>query len=141
MIRERRKDRAKLMAPAIKKQLEQVAKEGNFKAAVFATKDGEVVASIDSRYDTKTLAVLGSELWFSSRIFRNLVDFEQVNSMTMSDSLGNTVICSFFEILDSPGVLGVISTMETPHRDLTDRAIEGIRRIIVTGVDKMKINT
>ena len=127
---DRRKDRSEIPMEAVKKQLEHIAGEGGFKAALLTTEDGFSVVDIESNLDSNALAALAGFVWDMNRNVLELTGFEQVDQMTFSGPSGDAVICRAFEAFDQPVVLIAIADFQSPHRDLTDRAVEGIKRIL-----------
>ena len=128
--RDRRRDRSEIPMDAVKKQLEQIAREGSFKAALLTTEDGFAVVDIESKLDSSSLAALAGFVWTMNMNFFDLEGFEQIDQITLSGPSGDTVICQSFEVLEQPVVLIVIASIESVHRKLTDRAVEGIKRIL-----------
>ena len=129
--KDRRKDRSEIPMDAVKKQLEHVAREGSFKAALLATEDGFAVVDIESRLDSSALAALAGFVWEMYKDVLDLVGFERIDQITMSGKSGDSVIWQSFEVMDQPVVLIVIADVESARRELTDHAVEGIKRILV----------
>ena len=129
--RERRKNRSEIPMTAVKKQLEQITREGGFKAALLTTEDGFSVVDVESKLDSGSLAALAGFVWKMNQNVFDLTGFETIDQITMSGISGDSVICRSFEVLDQPVVLIVIADVESAYRDLTDRAVEGIKRILV----------
>lgn len=127
---ERRRDRSEIPMKAVRKQLEHVAREGGFKAALLTTEDGFSVVDIESNLDSSALAALAGFVWKMNREAVALTGFENIDQITMGGPSGDSVICRSFEVMDQPVVLIVIAAVETACRDLTDRAVQGIRRIL-----------
>ncbi|MFO8182772.1 MAG: hypothetical protein R6U39_01230 [Candidatus Aegiribacteria sp.] len=115
---------------AVRKQLEHVAREGGFKAALLTTEDGFSVVDIESRLDSSALAALAGFVWKMNREAVELTGFENIDQITMSGPSGDSVICQSFEVMDQPVVLIVIASVESAYRELTDRAVDGIKRIL-----------
>jgi len=128
--KDRRKDRSDIPMEAVKKQLEQVAREGGFKAALLTTEDGFDVVNIDSSLDPDALAALSGFVWRMTKNAVDLTGFHGMDQIAMSVGEGDSVICRSFDIEGQPVVLTVIAKLTPPYRDLTDRAMEGIRRIL-----------
>lgn len=128
--RDRRKDRTEIPMDAVKKQLERVAHDGGFKAALLATEDGFAVVDAESELDSGCLAALAGFIWDMNQEVRDLTGFKQIDQITMSGKTGDTVICQSFEVMDQHVVLIVLASVESSFRELTDRAIEGIKRIL-----------
>jgi len=116
---------------AVKKQLEHIATKGGFKAALLTTEDGFAVANIESELDSTALAALAGFVWTMNMNVLDLTGFDGLDQVTMTGPSGDSVICQSFEVMDQPVVLIVIASVESPHRKLTDRAVEGIKRILV----------
>lgn len=127
---ERRKNRTEIPIDAVKKQLEVIAGEGGFKAALLATREGFDVVNVDSGIDSGILAALAGLLFEMSSQIRDFSGARHLDHVTMSGPRGDAVICRFFELLDQPVVLIIISDRTAIFRDLTDRAVEGIKRIL-----------
>ena len=128
--KDRRKDRSDVPMEAVKKQLEHIAREGGFKAALLTTEDGFAVVDVESNLDSDALAALSGFVWSMNRNAVELTGFSSIDQLTMSGRSCDTVICQSFDISGEPVVLTVIACVDTPYRDLTDRAVEGIRRIL-----------
>ena len=129
--KDRRKNRSELPMKAVKMQLEDIAREGGFKAALLTTEDGFAVANIESELDSSSLAALAGFVWTMNMNVLDLTGFEGLDQITMTGASGDSVICQSFEVMDQPVVLIVIASVESPYRELTDRAVEGIKRILV----------
>ena len=129
--RNRRRDRSEIPMDAVKKQLEQIARKGGFKAALLTTEDGFAVVDIESKLDSSSLAALAGFVWTMNMNVLDLTGFETIDQLTMSGPSGDSVICQSFEVLEQPVVLIVIASVGSEHRKLTDRAVEGIKRILV----------
>lgn len=127
---ERRRDRSEIPMKAVKKQLEHVAREGGFKAALLTTEDGFSVVDIESNLDSSALAALAGFVWKMNREAVELTGFENIDQITMSGPTGDSVICQSFEAMEQPVVLIVIASVESAYRELTDRAVDGIKRIL-----------
>lgn len=128
-LKERRRDRTHIPVEAVKKQLEYIAAEGHFKAALLATEEGFDVVEIDSELDPASLAALASMVWDMNVNAREFTGPYQIDHITMNGHTGDSVICHFFELLDQPVALIVIAEETPVYRELTDRAVEGIKRI------------
>ncbi|MFO7950796.1 MAG: hypothetical protein R6U36_10560 [Candidatus Fermentibacteraceae bacterium] len=129
-MEERRKDRTDVPLDAVKKQLEHIASEGGFRAALLTTEDGFDVVNIDSELDSEALAALAGFVWRMVSTALDLTGLEDIDQITMAGPSGDSVICQSFEVAGQPAVLVVIASVEPVHRDLTDRAVEGIKRIL-----------
>ncbi len=129
--RDRRKNRSEIPMEAVKKQLEQIAREGGFKAALLTTEDGFAVVDIESKLDSSSLAALAGFVWTVNMNVLDLTGFEKIDQITMSGPTGDSVICQSFEVMDQPVVLIVIASVDSAYRELTDRAVEGIKRILM----------
>ena len=129
--KDRRKNRSEIPMTAVKKQLEHIARKGGFKAAILTTEDGFAVVDIESKLDSSSLAALAGFVWKMNNNVLDLIGFENIDQITMSGLSGDSVICQSFEVMDQPVVLIVIASVESPHRKLTDQAVEGIKRILV----------
>lgn len=128
--KDRRKDRSEVPMEAVKKQLEHIAREGGFKAALLTTEDGFAVVDIESDLDPDALAALSGFVWKMNMNAVDLTGFETIDQISLSGSSCDSVICQSFEIDGEPVVLTVIACVAAPYRALTDRAVEGIRRIM-----------
>jgi hypothetical protein len=128
--KDRRKDRSDVPMEAVRKQLEHIAREGGFKAALLTTEDGFAVVDIESNLDSDALAALSGFVWRMNRNAVELTGFASIDQISMSGHSCDSVICQSFDISGEPVVLTVIACVETPYRSLTDRAVEGIRRIL-----------
>jgi len=126
----RRKDRSEENMKAVEKQLEHIAAEGGFKAALLASEDGFVVADIESELESEALAALAGFVWTANRNALDLTGFKDSDQLTLSSPSGDAVICRSFEVAGQPVVLTVIARIEPAYRGLTDRAMEGIKRIL-----------
>lgn len=129
-LRERRKDRTEISIDAVKKQLEHVARDGGFKAALLATEDGFDVVEIESSLDSGSLAALAGLVWEMNLNARDLTGLCQIDQITLSGESGDSVICQSFELMGQHVVLIVIADLVSAYRGLTDRAVEGIKRIL-----------
>jgi len=129
-LRERRRDRAQIPIEAVKKQLESIARGGRFKAVLLATEEGFDVVETKSDLDAGSLAALAGMVWDMNNNTRDITSAYQIDHIVMSGKTGDSVICQFFELLDQPVALIVVSENASVHRDLTDRAVEGIKRIL-----------
>ncbi len=129
--KDRRKDRTEMPMDAIKKQLEHVAHDGGFKAALLSTEEGFAVVDIESSLDSSSLAALAGFVWEMNKDVLDLTGFKQIDQITMSGKTGDSVICQSFEVMDQPVVLIVIADVKSGYRELTDHAVEGIKRILV----------
>jgi len=127
---DRRKDRSDEEMKAVEKQLEHIAEEGGFMAALMASEDGFVVADIESELDSAELAALAGFIWTTNMNVVDLTGFEDVDQLTLSTPSGDAVICRSFEVLDQHVILIVIASVDSAYRGLTDRAMEGIKRIL-----------
>jgi len=128
---DRRKDRAELPMEAARKQLEHVAREGGFKAALLTTEDGFAVVDIESNMDSNALAALSGFAWRMHRNVQDLIGFDGLDQITLNGSTGDSLIFQAFTLLDQPVVLTVIARSVNPYRKLTDKAVEGIKRILL----------
>lgn len=128
--RDRRKDRSEIPMDAVKKQLEHVARDTGFKAALLATEEGFAVVDIESKLDSSVLAALAGFVWDVNKEAIDLTGFMHIDQVTMSGKSGDSIICQSFELLDQPVVLIVIASVELEYRQLIDRAVEGIKRIM-----------
>lgn len=128
--KDRRKNRSEIPMDAVKKQLEQIAREGNFKAALLTTEDGFAVVDIESKLDSSSLAALAGFIWTMNLNVLDLTGFKKIDQITMSGLTGDSVICQSFEVMDQPVVLIAIASVDSAYRELTDRAVEGIKRIL-----------
>jgi len=129
--KDRRKDRTEIPMDAVKKQLEHVASEGSFKAALLATEDGFAVVDVESNLDSQSLAALAGFVWDLNLEVYDLTGFNQIDQFTMSGKSGDSVICQSFVVMDQPVVLIVIADVKSKYRELTDHAVDGIKRILV----------
>lgn len=129
--KDRRKDRTEIPMDAVRKQLEYIARDGGFKAALLTTEDGFAVVDIESKLDSDALAALAGFVWKMNENVLDLTGFEKIDQITMSGPSGDSVICQSFEVLEQPVVLIVIAGVKSAYRELTDRAVEGIKRILV----------
>ncbi|RKZ07289.1 hypothetical protein DRQ25_11900 [Candidatus Fermentibacteria bacterium] len=116
---------------AVKKQLEQIASKGGFKAALLTTEDGFAVVDIESKLDSSSLAALAGFVWTMNMNVLDLTGFDGLDQITMSGPSGDSVICHSFKVLEQSVVLIVIASVESTHRELTDQAVEGIKRILI----------
>ncbi|NOQ23066.1 MAG: hypothetical protein GQ565_10530 [Candidatus Aegiribacteria sp.] len=131
LSKDRRKNRSEIPMKAVKKQLEEIARKGGFKAALLTTEDGFAVVNIESELDSSSLAALAGFVWTMNMNVLDLTGFEGLDQITMSGPSGDSIICQSFEVMDQPVVLIAIASVESPYRKLTDRAVEGIKRILV----------
>jgi len=129
-LKERRRNRTEIPIDAVKKQLEYIAAEGGFKAALLATEEGFDVAEIDSEMDPGALAALAGLVWDMNINAREFTGPFQIDHITMNGHSGDSVICQFFELLGQPVALIVIAEEASAYRELTDRAVQGIKRIL-----------
>jgi hypothetical protein len=129
-LRERRRDRSHIPIEAVKKQLEFIAREGRFKAALLATEEGFDVVEIESNLDSDSLAALAGMVWDMNVNTRDFTGAYQIDHITMNGKTGDSIVCQFFELLGQPVALIVIVENASVCRKLTDRAVEGIKRIL-----------
>ncbi len=127
---ERRKNRTEIPIDAVKNQLEHIAREGGFKAALLATREGFDVVDIDSGIDSSILAALAGLVFEMSAEIRDFSGARHMDHITMSGSHGDGVICRFFELMGQPVALIIITGIQSRYRELTDRAVDGIKRIL-----------
>ncbi|HRW78761.1 MAG TPA: hypothetical protein P5207_08855 [Candidatus Sabulitectum sp.] len=127
---ERRRDRTEIPIDAVKKQLEKIAREGGFKAALLATREGFDVVETESGIDSSILAALAGLLFEMSTEIRDFSGARHLDHLTMSGPRGDAVICRFFDLMDQPVALIIITEMQSRYRELTDRAVDGIKRIL-----------
>jgi len=128
--KDRRKDRSDVPMEAVRKQLEHIAREGGFKAALMTTEDGFAVVDVESNLDSAALAALSGFVWKMNRNAVDLTGFSSIDQITMSGPSCDSVICRSFDIEGESVVLTVIARVDAPYRELTDRAVDGIRRIL-----------
>ncbi len=129
--RERRKDRSGMPINAIKKQLDHLAREGKFKAAILATENSFISVNIDSELESSQLSTIARSIWKISRItndFEDLRDIQQINLSEMSGE--NGIICHSFTVMKKMVVLICITKVESVHSELIEKASKGIIRII-----------
>lgn len=129
--KDRRKDRTDMPMEAVQKQLEHIAREGGFKAALLTTEEGLTVVDIESELDSDALAALAGFAWDMNRNAVDMTGLEDIDQITLGGENGDSILCRSFEVSGQPVVLVAIAGVKTPYRDLTDRAVEGIRRILV----------
>jgi len=127
---ERRKDRSVKQIEALKKQLQHVAREGGFKAALLATADGELINDIASTYQSDKLSDLVNTIGQMIPNARKKVDLSAMKQITLTDDSGNTLFFRFFEALDQPVVLVVITSNKIDKNELIERAVSGVKRIL-----------
>ncbi len=127
---ERRKNRTEIPIDAVKNQLEHIAREGGFKAALLATREGFDVVDIDSGIDSSILAALAGLVFEMSAEIRDFSGARHMDHITMSGPHGDGVICRFFELMGQPVALIIITGIQSRYRELTDRAVDGIKRIL-----------
>lgn len=130
---ERRRNRSDVPLEAAKKQLEYIARENDLKAALLATEEGISVVDIDSQYDADFLAAIAGFLLKTSKELEDLDDLAGVDQISMRTPSGNTLICRFFNLLEMPVVLGILTGQDDAMRPITERAITGILRIFSEG--------
>ncbi len=127
---ERRKDRSDKQIEALKKQLQYVAREGGFKAAVLATADGELINDIDSAYESDKLADLANTIDQTIPNAREKADLSPIEQITLTDDSGNTMFFRFFSVLSQPVVLIVITSNAIDKIELIERIVAGVKRIL-----------
>jgi len=127
---ERRRDRSEIPIDAVKKQLQHIARKGGFKAALLATEEGFDVVEIDSRIDSGKLAALAGIVWDMNLNAGEFTESFAMDHVTLSGPEGDAVICQFFKLNDQPVALIVLADTFPAFRDLTDKAVEGIKRIL-----------
>lgn len=127
---ERRKNRTEIPIEAAKRQLENIAKDGGFKAALLATREGFDVVDVKSGVDSGMLAALAGMMFEMSSEIGEFSGARHIDHLTMSGPKGDAVICRFFKVMDQPVVLIMITELKSRYRDLTDKAVEGIQRIL-----------
>ncbi|MBW1971449.1 MAG: hypothetical protein JRI44_01235 [Deltaproteobacteria bacterium] len=126
---ERRKDRSDIPYKAAKKQLEYIAREGEFKAALMTTEDGLLVVDISSQYNNEELGGIAALLNEVKKRIELVVQF-QTDQIVIKDRSGLSFICRFFKVLGQTVSLTVIAPESSPKQELTDRAIQGLKRIL-----------
>ena len=129
-MKERRKDRSEIPLEAAKKQLEHIAREGGFRAALLTTEDGFAVVDIDSQLDSDALAALAGFVWKMNSNALDLTGLQDIDEISLSGPSGDSIICQSFEVAGQPAVLVVIASVEPLYRELTDKAVDGLRRIL-----------
>jgi len=127
---ERRKDRSRKQIEALKKQLQHVAREGGFKAALLATADGELINDIESTYQSDKLSDLANTIAQMIPNARKKADLSEMKQITLTDDSGNTMFFRFFKALDQPVVLIVIKSNKIEENELIERAVSGVKRIL-----------
>ncbi|MBF0227102.1 MAG: hypothetical protein HQK76_16785 [Desulfobacterales bacterium] len=123
------KRKQKMPMDALKIEIDKLAREGGFKAAILANEEGLTVVNIESEYDNDALAVLAGFLSTSSKRISNLVGFNKVKHMTMTDPEGNTVICRFFEMFGQQVSLGLITRIDPNLFKIADQAVDTIKSL------------
>lgn len=129
-MKDRRKDRSEIPLEAAKKQLEHIAREGGFRAALLTTEDGFAVVDIDSQLDSDALAALAGFVWKMNSNALDLTGLQDIDEISLSGPSGDSIICQSFEVAGQPAVLVVIASVEPLYRELTDKAVDGLRRIL-----------
>jgi len=127
---ERRKDRSDKQIEALKKQLEHVARQGGFKAALLATADGELINDIESEYESDKLSDLANTIGMLLPNARQKSDFSSIKQIILSDDSGNTMFFRFFEALDQPVVLIIVTRNAIDEIELIERVVSGVKRIL-----------
>ena len=89
------------------------------------------MVDIESKLDSSSLAALAGFVWTMNMNVLDLTGFEKIDQLIMCGPSGDSVICQSFEVLDQPVVLIVIAGVKSAHRELTDHAVEGIKRILI----------
>ena len=127
---ERRKDRSIKQIEALKKQLQHVAIEGGFKAALLATADGELINDIESTYQSDKLSDLANTICKMIPNAREKADLSPIKQITLTDDSGITMLFRLFRVLDQPVVLVVITSNKIDKNELIERAVSGVKRIL-----------
>ncbi len=127
---ERRIDRSEKQIEALKKQLQYVAREGRFQAALLATADGELINDIESTYKSDKLSDLANTLNKIIPNARDKADLGPINQITLTDDSSNTMFFRFFEVLDQPVVLIIITRNAIEEVELIERVVSGVKRIL-----------
>ncbi|MDM8543696.1 hypothetical protein QUF90_21695 [Desulfococcaceae bacterium HSG9] len=127
---ERRKNRSEKQIEALKKQLQHVAREGGFKAALLATADGELINDIESTYESDKLSDLANTIGQMLPNARDKADLSPIQQITLTDNSGNIMFFRFFNVLEQPVVLIVITRNAITVVELIERAVLGIKRIL-----------
>ncbi len=127
---ERRKNRSDKQIEALKMQLQYVAREGGFRAALLATADGELINDIKSTYKSDNLSDLANTIGKMIPNAREKADLSPIKQITLADDSGNTVFFRFFKALHQPVVLIVIAHNAIDGIELIERAVAGVKRIL-----------
>jgi hypothetical protein len=69
-------------------------------------------------------------VWDMNVNTRDFTEAYQIDHITMNGKTGDSIVCQFFELLGQPVALIVIVENASVCRKLTDRAVEGIKRIL-----------
>lgn len=127
---ERRRDRSDKQIEALKKQLEYVAREGGFKAALLATDDGELINDMDSDYQSDALSDLANTIGNMIPNVRKKAQLSPIKQVLLTDDDNNTLLFRFFRALDQPVVLIIITQNANLEIQLIERIITGVKRIL-----------
>jgi hypothetical protein len=127
---EKRKNRSEKQIEALKKQLQYVARQGGFKAALLATADGELINDIKSTYKSDKLSDLANTIGQMLPNAREKADMSPIKQITFTDDSGNTIFFRFFKVLEQPVVLIVITRNAIDQTKLIERAVSGVKRIL-----------
>ncbi len=127
---ERRKDRSGKQIEALKKQLQYVAREGGFKAALLATADGELINDIESTYESDALSDLANTIGKMLPNARKKAGLSPIKQIILADDSGNTMFFRFFKVLDQPIVLIILTHNAINEIKLIERTVSGVKRIL-----------
>jgi hypothetical protein len=129
--KDRRKDRTEIPVNAIKKQLEHLAREGKFSAAILATENSYISVNLDSDLVPDQLSILARSIWKMSRIADELNDIWNIQQVNLIEKSGeNGVFFHSFEVKKQFVVLICIAKVTAVHSELIENATKGIARII-----------
>ena len=129
--KDRRKDRSAIPVKAIKKQLEHLAREGKFNAAILATKNSYISINLDSNLEANQLSTIARSIWKISRIADELNDIwtiQQINIIEESEE--NGIIFHSFMVKKQHIVLICITKMAAVQSELIENTTRGLIRIL-----------
>ncbi len=132
---ERRGDRSEIRPDAVRKQLEHVAREGEFELLVLADGEGFDVGwtGDDETYGPEEVQAYGSLLTSMKSLIARYHDLSEVAEADILRVDGRRIVCRWFRWRSSDlGLLGITRTAEL-HSDLIDRVVSGVQRILTQG--------
>ena len=131
-MEDRRTDRSLVRVEAVRKQLEQVAREGEFKLMLLQDDTGHVLEQVDGTDDDheKDLASFHRVLTGFKALLTEHMSLHRPEEAAVVAMDGHRLVCRFLEYGDSELLLIIVTRGRQAPRDLVDRAVQGIQRIL-----------